>query len=519
MTNALMEKYVSMVAPRIHLLLYRNYYINMYAFDTHFKTFHFALQLSQDVGYVMYSAFGSFYIPSCIMVFVYIKIYYAARERARRVINKPGLAKRISRRVARSTRGSNAASAAANAAVQAANKKENCNISTISNNPNGGCINACSPTNVTTVGNSIEDANKTIEIEAEVNGKKPEKKTCRFKESTDSEQVQNNGENEAFLPKEGNSDKKRLNDVHILSASNMVQSEAGHNPNTGRPSDPCEEVASVRDRPHPYGACVHNGGQPRVRRSIGVSTKDDNVQAKNSSNGAENDISKQKDNSSISSSNTSTSVSKSCLKFKLRSKLRGAVSNRRPSKETREVIDMGKMNNSSATATGNSNSQNNHPSNGNKKRSPLNGILKKMESKTTIMGEATSTVGNNNPSSLNGPSPASAAAAAITKLTPEQEAEKEKKRIARKKERRATLILGLIMGSFIACWFPFFFLYSISPVCPICVNSIEDPPCCVQEWGFNVAFWLGYSNSALNPVIYTVFNKDFRRAFKRILFK
>jgi len=168
---------------------------------TNFKTFYFALQLSQDVGYVMYSAFGSFYIPSCIMVFVYIKIYYAARERARRVINKPGLAKRISRRVARSTRGSNAASAAAAAAVQAANKKENCNISTISNNPNGGCINACSPTNVTTVGNSIEDANKTIEIEAEVNGKKPEKKT-RFKESSDSEQVQNNGENEAFLPED-----------------------------------------------------------------------------------------------------------------------------------------------------------------------------------------------------------------------------------------------------------------------------------------------------------------------------
>ena len=107
------------------------------------------------------------------------------------------------------------------------------------------------------------------------------------------------------------------------------------------------------------------------------------------------------------------------------------------------------------------------------------------------------------------------------KLTPQQEAEKEKKRIARKKERRATLILGLIMGSFIACWFPFFFLYSISPICPICENYAENeqPACCVRGWGFTFAFWLGYSNSALNPVIYTVFNKDFRRAFKRILFK
>lgn len=42
------------------------------------------LQLSEDIGYVLYSALGSFYIPSCIMVFVYIRIYYAARARARR---------------------------------------------------------------------------------------------------------------------------------------------------------------------------------------------------------------------------------------------------------------------------------------------------------------------------------------------------------------------------------------------------------------------------------------------------
>lgn len=154
-----------------------------------------------------------------------------------------------------------------------------------------------------------------------------------------------------------------------------------------------------------------------------------------------------------------------------------------------------------------------------KRSSPLNGILKKMESKPTAPNIATDgpsmiSLRNNNPSSggtqQNVPP--------VAKLTPEQEAEKEKKRIARKKERRATLILGLIMGSFIACWFPFFFLYSISPVCPICELSPESA-CCVRGWGFTFAFWLGYSNSALNPVIYTVFNKDFRRAFKRILFK
>lgn len=88
--------------------------------------------------------------------------------------------------------------------------------------------------------------------------------------------------------------------------------------------------------------------------------------------------------------------------------------------------------------------------------------------------------------------------------------EREKRRLARKKEKRATLILGLIMGSFIACWLPFFFLYIVKPL---------FPNLAIPNEAFAVAFWLGYMNSALNPVIYTVFNKDFRRAFRRILFK
>ncbi|KAL7630924.1 UNVERIFIED_CONTAM: hypothetical protein RMT77_018788 [Armadillidium vulgare] len=88
--------------------------------------------------------------------------------------------------------------------------------------------------------------------------------------------------------------------------------------------------------------------------------------------------------------------------------------------------------------------------------------------------------------------------------------EKEKKRIARKKEKRATLILGLIMGSFIACWLPFFFMYILVPLCPYCY---------IPGYAFDLAFWLGYMNSAFNPVIYTIFNQDFRKAFRKILFK
>lgn len=95
----------------------------------------------------------------------------------------------------------------------------------------------------------------------------------------------------------------------------------------------------------------------------------------------------------------------------------------------------------------------------------------------------------------------------IPRVNKPRDPEREKRRIARKKEKRATLILGLIMGSFIACWLPFFFMYILR-------LAFEIPGI-----AFSTAFWLGYMNSALNPVIYTIFNKDFRRAFRRILFK
>merc|ERR1740131_624934 len=40
--------------------------------------------VSDDFGYVLYSSMGSFFIPTCIMVFVYIKIYIAAKTRMRK---------------------------------------------------------------------------------------------------------------------------------------------------------------------------------------------------------------------------------------------------------------------------------------------------------------------------------------------------------------------------------------------------------------------------------------------------
>ncbi|XP_076463730.1 alpha-2A adrenergic receptor-like [Babylonia areolata] len=87
-------------------------------------------------------------------------------------------------------------------------------------------------------------------------------------------------------------------------------------------------------------------------------------------------------------------------------------------------------------------------------------------------------------------------------------AERQKRKLAKARERRATLVLGLVMAAFILCWLPFFLLYVVSAFCPGCIPMMV----------FTVFFWIGYCNSALNPIIYTVFNRDFRRAFQRILF-
>uniref|UniRef100_A0AAV2JQH4 G-protein coupled receptors family 1 profile domain-containing protein n=1 Tax=Knipowitschia caucasica TaxID=637954 RepID=A0AAV2JQH4_KNICA len=76
------------------------------------------------------------------------------------------------------------------------------------------------------------------------------------------------------------------------------------------------------------------------------------------------------------------------------------------------------------------------------------------------------------------------------------------------REKRFTFVLAVVMGAFVLCWFPFFFTYTLKALCE---------SCSVSKTVFKLFFWFGYCNSSLNPVIYTVFNQDFRRSFRKIL--
>ena len=76
-------------------------------------------------------------------------------------------------------------------------------------------------------------------------------------------------------------------------------------------------------------------------------------------------------------------------------------------------------------------------------------------------------------------------------------------------ETKAAKTLGIIVGCFICCWFPFFTIYLIAAFCSNCIPEIV----------FDIFFWLGYCNSALNPFIYAMFSREFRGAFKKIVYK
>jgi len=78
------------------------------------------------------------------------------------------------------------------------------------------------------------------------------------------------------------------------------------------------------------------------------------------------------------------------------------------------------------------------------------------------------------------------------------------------RERKAARTLGIITGSFVGCWLPFFILAIVRP---FCAELCHYPDLLVS-----VIIWLGYFNSLLNPIIYTIFNPDFRLAFSKILF-
>lgn len=77
------------------------------------------------------------------------------------------------------------------------------------------------------------------------------------------------------------------------------------------------------------------------------------------------------------------------------------------------------------------------------------------------------------------------------------------------KEHKALKTLGIIMGIFTLCWLPFFVLNVVRDIS-------DDKFKKMDPIAFKILNWIGYANSAFNPLIYCR-SPEFRYAFKEIL--
>ncbi|XP_054581599.1 D(4) dopamine receptor [Eptesicus fuscus] len=109
-----------------------------------------------------------------------------------------------------------------------------------------------------------------------------------------------------------------------------------------------------------------------------------------------------------------------------------------------------------------------------------------------------------------GPGPPPPAAAAPPEAGPPQPPPPARRRRARitGRERQAMRVLPVVVGAFLVCWTPFFVVHVTRALCPACAV----PPRLVSA-----VTWLGYLNSALNPLLYTLFSAEFRAVFRKAL--
>ncbi|KAK7169737.1 hypothetical protein R3I94_000089 [Phoxinus phoxinus] len=97
---------------------------------------------------------------------------------------------------------------------------------------------------------------------------------------------------------------------------------------------------------------------------------------------------------------------------------------------------------------------------------------------------------------------------AYTGIKHGQPTQRKKRAKINGRERKAMRVLPVVVGVFLFCWTPFFVVHTTRARCESCHISPEL---------MSTVTWLGYVNSALNPIIYTVFNTEFRKFFRGFL--
>ncbi|CAF1083764.1 unnamed protein product [Rotaria sp. Silwood1] len=75
-------------------------------------------------------------------------------------------------------------------------------------------------------------------------------------------------------------------------------------------------------------------------------------------------------------------------------------------------------------------------------------------------------------------------------------------------EQKAVKVLGVVFVIFVVAWFPFCIMNLLQGVCK---------RCSVNPNILNGFVWLGYVSSTINPLVYTIFNRNFRLKFIALL--
>ncbi|XP_012943687.1 alpha-2C adrenergic receptor-like [Aplysia californica] len=377
-------------------------------------------QLSKDIGYVVYSAFGSFFIPAFIMVCVYAKIYQAAKQRARKNVVKPPMG---------GTAGEKAEQKhSTESSITEHPQPKECSMDDVDEPEESQVVAPGNMTEDTACDTAVDSVVPTSEDDVMVKSRRvPEVAARAIRE----------GECSNLLSTDSDSEPRRT-------ALNKAES--------GRPAFQAVPTSDTDSSEPPADqTALHNTHHNANKKaappitSAAVATSSPSASVDNLSNSPEDHnngslrrfkILELRANGTSSLSHDNTSVSqKGSVITTIRKHLFVPKRDSRRKKYTASRPESGK---------------------------PLDF----------------------------------------------QTAERQKRKLAKARERRATVVLGLVMAAFILCWLPFFSLYLASAFCEGCIPNMV----------FTVFFWIGYCNSALNPIIYTVFNRDFRRAFQKILF-
>ncbi|XP_029458737.1 5-hydroxytryptamine receptor 2A isoform X2 [Rhinatrema bivittatum] len=78
-------------------------------------------------------------------------------------------------------------------------------------------------------------------------------------------------------------------------------------------------------------------------------------------------------------------------------------------------------------------------------------------------------------------------------------------------EQKASKVLGIVFFLFVVMWCPFFITNVMAVICKESCNEH------IMGELLKVFVWIGYLSSAVNPLVYTLFNKTYRSAFSRYI--